>query len=121
MATLNPIAVTRDNSSSPSLGRQVHSFVARVAGGGTRSVVIETKMKSVLLCIPFNETDHVMLTPTYGDSSAYVGTKTITVTVAGAKVYAIFVAGIVGTRAAVTDISPGDADVTITYEPLKGI
>ena len=94
-------------------------FVVRVAGGGTRSVVIETKLKSILLCVPFNETANVMLTPTYGDSTTYVGTKTITVTVANSKVYAILVAGIVGTRAAVTDISPGDADVTVTYEPLK--
>ncbi len=119
MATLNPYAIVRDNSSSPSLGQQAHLFVVRVAGGGTRDVVIETKLKSVLFCLPFNETDHVFLTPTYADSTAYPGTKKVTVTVANAKVYAIVVAGIVGTRAAVTDISPGDAAVTVTYEPLK--
>jgi hypothetical protein len=119
MADLNPQAVVRDINSSPSLGRQVHDFIVRVAGGGTRSVVIETKLKSILQCIPFNETDHVFLTPTYGDSTTYVGTKTVTVTVANAKVYSIRITGIYGTRAAVTDISPGDADVTVTYHPLR--
>ena len=120
MATLNPIAITRDNSSDPSLGRQVHSFVARVTGGGTRSVIFETKMKSVALAVGHNETDNAALAPTYGDSTAYVGTKTVTFSVANGKVYSFLVVGIVGTRAAMTDYAPGDANVTIPYEPLKG-
>ena len=117
---LVPYAVVRDNSSNPSLGRQVHDFIVCVDGGGTQALVIETKLHSILMVVAENETDGTLLVPTIGDSSLYSGTKTVTVTLANNKTYKIRVTGIVGTRVAITNYTPGNAAGLVTYEPLKG-
>jgi hypothetical protein len=120
MADLNPQAVVRDVSSSPSLGRQVHDFIVRVTGGGTNTITIETKLKSILMYLIYNETDNTVVAGTVADSTVYSGTKKIYFTSANPKVYSIRITGILGTRIAVSNYAGGNADLTVTYEPLKG-
>jgi hypothetical protein len=120
MANLNPQAVVRDNSSNPSLGKQVHDFITRVDGGGTNTITIETKLHSILMHVVYNETDNSLIASTVGDSTTYPGTKKVYFTSANSKVYAVRITGVVGTRTAVTDYAGGNNDLTVTYEPLKG-
>ena len=121
MGTLNPMAVVRDNSSNPSLGRGVHMFVHRVVGSGTPgNALYETKLHSILAAIAYNETDGTATAVTLGTSTTYPGTATVTVAIANNKTYSVTIIGIVGTRAAVTNDTQ-TTGATYTYEPLKGI
>jgi hypothetical protein len=119
MATLNPIATVRDNSSSPSIGRGTHEIVGWLTGTGTDAVTVETKLQSIISAIVIDETAGAVVATARGDSTTYVGTKTVVFTLANSKVYSYRIVGIVGTRAAATTETISGA-TTITYEPLKG-
>ena len=121
MGNLNPYAVIRDISSNPSLGRQVHMFVHRVVGSGTPgNALYETKLKSILSAVAYNETDGTVVAVTIGSSSTYAGTATVTVAIAANKTYSVTIVGILGTRIAV-GADTQTTGTTYTYEPLKGI
>ena len=119
MATLNPVGVVRDIQSSPNNSRQIHDIVGRFAGGGTNTVTVETKLTSILAALIENETDGTMVAPTIGDSTTYVGTKTVAFAVAVDKVYTYRITGHFALTSTVD--AAADADATITYEPIKGV
>jgi hypothetical protein len=121
MGNLNPYAVIRDNSSNPSLGRQVHMFVHRVVGSGSAGVATyETKLKSILAVIITDEAGATGPAVTIGSSTDYPGTATVAFTVVTGHTYSVVIVGILGTRIAVGDDTLTTA-TTYTYEPLKGI
>jgi len=122
MGNLNPFGIIRDNSSNPSLGRQVHMFVHRVVGSGTPgTATYETKLKSILAAIVTDEAAiSTTKAVTIGDSSTYAGTKTVAFDPANGHTYSVVIIGIVGTRIAVGDDTQ-TGSTTYTYEPLKGI
>jgi len=117
MANLNPVAVLRDISNSVNCTRQAHEIVGRVAGGASKTVTVETKLKSILSAVVINETDGAVVATTISDSTATVGTKKVAFAVVNAKDYSYLIVGLFGRTATVDTISN---DTTITYEPIKG-
>jgi hypothetical protein len=121
MGNLNPFGIIRDNSSNPSLGRQVHVIGYRCTGSGSGGVVtMETKLKSIVAVIVQDESNAAPPAVTVADSSTYTSTKTVAFTAASGHTYSVIIVGIVGTRIAFGTDTITTA-TTVTYEPLKGI
>ena len=115
MANLNPAGVIRDLSNDPTHARQIHEIVGRINGGGAHAITIETQLTTLLGIIVFNETDHVMLTPTESASTAHAGSRKVAFTVANSKEYTYVIWGYCG-RSCTVDTTSGTT--TITYNPV---
>lgn len=119
MATLNPVAVVRDMSSSPNCTKYVHQIVGSITGGGTDVVTIETGLKAIISAIVINETDGAVVVPTVAASAVdgKTGTKKVSFTVANTKKFSYIITGLFD-RSPTVDVTSGAT--TVTYEPRQG-
>lgn len=119
--SLNPIALVRDMSSNPNLGRGSQLITGRMTGGaGGTTLVVETRLKTIVsaFAVKENSTTAVPVIAV-ANSTAYPGTQKVTFTLAASGVYSWMIIGLVDrTSDAVTGAAGGTT--TVTYNPVTG-
>jgi len=121
MATLNPVPIVRDTSSSPHHQRGVHVITGQMVGGsGGTTLVVETRLKTVLSAVAVKmESSTAVPVTAIAASTAYPGSQKVTITLAAAGTYSYIITGLLDGTCTV-DTGAAGGTTTLTYNPYTG-